>query len=103
MPHFDFCSKDSEERETITFGTSSKKITIDATFIPSLLGYRIKTMLVKDKETNTYSPETLASIIAMFTDEVDAAWIVENCDYPTLDQVVGVLYTKALIKIPEKN
>lgn len=103
MPHFDFCPKDKTEKDTITFGTSKKKITIDVSFIPSLLGYKIKTMLVKDKDTDSYSPETFASIIALFTEEVDAAWIVENCDYSTLDQIVGMLYSKALIKVPEKN
>lgn len=103
MSHFDFCSKEQEEHDTITFGTPEKKVTIDITFIPSLLGYKIKTMLVKDKESGVYSPETFASIIAMFTDEVDAAWIIENCDYSTLDQIVGMMITKALYKIPEKN
>lgn len=94
MSNIDLCRKSAQERDTITFGTPEKQVTIDITFIPSIIGYKVKTLLIRDKETGEYTPETLASIVSLFTDEVDTVWIMNNCDYYTLNQIVLALLNK---------
>ncbi|HJJ36546.1 MAG TPA: hypothetical protein O0X27_05170 [Methanocorpusculum sp.] len=103
MPAFDFTVKEKTGVDLITFGTSEKKVTIDVTFIPAAIGYRMKDLLVKDEKNTQYTPDKLADLIALFTDEVDAAWIVENTDYGTLDQIVAIIINKAFGRRPEKN
>lgn len=103
MAAFDFTVKEKTGVDLITFGTSEKTVTIDVTFIPAATGYRMKGLLTKDGETNQYAPDKLAELIALFTDDVDAKWIVENTDYGTLDQIVAIIVGKAFGRRPEKN
>ena len=104
MTRYDFTAKKQTGVDVITFGTPEKKVDIDVTFIPALTSYRLKELLVKD-ESGRYTPESYAKIIALFTDEVDAAWIVENTTYSTLDQIVAIIVNKAFARTEpeEKN
>ena len=92
-----------EEQELITFGTPDKKITIDVTFIPASTAYRMMKFLVRDPQTNRFSDEAFAKTLTIFTNEVDAAWIVENLSYRTLDDIVTILIRKAFGEKSEKN
>ncbi|HJJ36902.1 MAG TPA: hypothetical protein O0X27_07005 [Methanocorpusculum sp.] len=103
MTEHDFTEPAAADRDLITFGTPDRRITIDATFIPASTAYRMMKLLIRDPDTNRYSDEVYAKTIALFTDEVDAAWIVENTSYLTLDSIVAILISKAFEKSPEKN
>lgn len=100
----DFTVHEREGIDLITFGTAEKQVTIDITFIPATLGYRIQQILVKDQDTGKYTPDTFARTIALFTSDVDAAWIVANTDFGTLDKIVSLIIAKAFsVPSPEKN
>ncbi|HJJ36724.1 MAG TPA: hypothetical protein O0X27_06080 [Methanocorpusculum sp.] len=103
MTVHDFLCSAEKDRDLITFGTPEKKVTIDATFVPASTAYRMMKLLVKDPETNRYSDTVYADIIALFTTEVDAAWIVENTSYLTLDSIVALLIGRAFAKGEGKN
>jgi len=102
MTSYDFTAKERSGVDLITFGTADKTVTIDVTFIPSLLGFSIKEIMPTDP-TEKITPETFAKIIALFTNEVDAQWIVDNADYGTLNQIALIIINKAFSRTPEKN
>ena len=99
----DFTVSEPEDRDLITFGTPDRKITLDVTFIPASVAYRMMKLLVKDPDTGRYSDKVYADIIALFTGDADAAWIAEHTSYLTLDAIAAVLISKAFARPPEKN
>lgn len=104
MTHYDFTAKNQTGVDVITFGTPEKSVSIDVTFVPAVTSYSLKELLVKD-ENGRYTPDAYAKIIALFTNEVDAQWIVENTTYSTLDQIVAIIVNKAFARTDpeEKN
>lgn len=104
MTCFDFSIPDTPEKDVIVFGNNQKKVEIDVSFIPSVKGFVIRSILLEKKDAKTpHTPEAFAKIIALFTNEVDVEWIVENIDYGTLDKIVAIILERAFGRVPVKN